>query len=353
MRAFLGIIGKGADPGISARVLPYPGQSAVPEQDGGASASDISSRIAARWALLSSNVQPHLEAHTMKVSRHVDSGGARWTWIGLYQSAAFAGEGRGGHYFGVGLALDGLPPLAQISPALWTLYDSVQYELFDRPGVMQRSIFDLAPTMLRYPPLDFPSTDASRMQLDPGAELARFVVVHGAAPEFAVAAEHELQSPEARSISALYLGNYQRSARGDFYVPIDPEARPAPPPPATAPIMTPVEPAFDYSGHDYHGLGRSAVPAPQAATFGRRAPHRDDDQRDQVLDALKDISRSLADLDAKVGGIAQHVAERSARHARQPKAPSDWKFTAAIVVVVAIGVILALLLSEWRWPGAQ
>jgi hypothetical protein len=97
------------------------------------------------WVTLSQRVIPPTGQHLLfKVSRHEDSVGRVWTWMGAYVGATFAGENRGGYYAGIGVAFAERIASSKICEVLDDLLDNFLRDVMTN-GMMTGSVDNWQP----------------------------------------------------------------------------------------------------------------------------------------------------------------------------------------------------------------
>jgi hypothetical protein len=175
-----------------------------------------------RLAMLSQNQIPSSSEHALfKVSRYKDNIGDVWTWVGYYKGAAFAGENRGGHYVGIGIAFAERLASEAIAEVLISLLERFINET-SSGGVVSESV-----SVWSFKQKDLDKITAIRFAalpekfsgLQPEAATAIFRYTKDwSARELGKLIVGQLAEGHTTTASTIYLANWQSpQEKGEFY----------------------------------------------------------------------------------------------------------------------------------------
>jgi hypothetical protein len=353
--AFIGVIGKGDGPGLEAHVLPYPvrGDFAPAERGGLGSTGavhrvppDLQGAIGKRWSSVPETYHPPAEpdGFTVKISRHRDSWGGEWLWVGLYQSVSFLGDTRGGSYFGAGLALSEVPSSALLYNAVERLFSVVRRDLF--VGLqMAKPVFSFAPHAQDLPRLEGCEPLASDRGLDPASDRGKLVeldnVFH---PTVSRQLQAAIQSDAWRGYSTLYLANWRDpQVKEDFFVLPDSVSAASPSgghePAGDYPKKTAedIVRRYDTSHSSVPDFSLEAASVDEFPAAGQSFEERLWRQLDRIEKQGKVLERHLERL--------VNPQQPSPEPTKPPRMAREWEFDAAhwLKIVLIAGIVLLVV----------
>lgn len=373
---FIAVIGKGDGPGLEANVVEHPMGATSPGRKGRTSGigapddqsvpPDLTAVIGQKWATVPSTFHPPPEpdGFTVKVSRHRDSWDQEWFWVGLYQTVSFAGDTRGGSYFGAGLAMQDLPPPAIIYDSVQKVFAFARQQLFLN-GQMAKSVFSLEFQGLALPRLtESRPVDANR-GLDPLSTKGRFIELRDVyPPTVSRHLDSAVQSDEFADYSTLYLANWRDEQLDvEFYVKRDAKAL------TTAPAAPIMPPSLRADGGILEGALHCDLPDASAAAVSGGS-RRLEENVDATPDLDDRVMRKLLQIEKDVRKIRELMSTAVPGAPQLPPSETsdeDWLSGAnklmRALLIGGIVIILFLLLytvgtsaydamRSPEWPGA-
>ncbi len=333
------VIGKGDSYGIHARVYPLPTEPMSDRVSMGTGSQPfpvlVATAIRERWALLSVDVIPASAGmHVLKVSRHCDDQNHIWTWIGYYQSTEFEGEGRKGHYFGVGIAFCETQVSGDVGGFLDSQLDRLVAATF-RGDRMVRSIFE---TDLRFDPreiaqrLTFERLREQVLGVNPQATTGVYQQeASWTASDVERMIRQSLFEPGLDHVGGCFFGNWPATPTGSkFYladnewaVRATPASRVALPAALTKPAVS-EHTAYTKTRRDTHDIAENAEAL-----------------EEYIVDRLESIDRKITDLVRQIQRM--HVGSSTST-----RSPILTNRTYLIIIALLSWLLLLSLSLSWR-----
>jgi len=186
--AIVAIVGQGPGSGVKVRVQQVAGLYGDSGGVAGGHRPDAAeTQLEQYWALAGDvyGASPAPHELVLKIARTVDDDGEEWIWVGLYRSANFSEDPRGGLYFGCGILFPGAPDATRAVTAVSKLFREAEIWLFGPGGVMTGSVDSLNAAGLQVPsvgPLTYlPASDGLSAQAREGVVIPDFDVTRDAA----------------------------------------------------------------------------------------------------------------------------------------------------------------------------